>query len=824
MLRFITFISILAFTSLDIFADDIATLRQNCVACHGGITDGRKSVKGDFDITPLLKDGIQDRHTHDWVAVVEQLREKQMPPSDSQYKLTDPQRQAAIDAVYTTLDRGDIKERLLTPFEIANTYAIVFGLDREIYDPFQNLFFLENVDSAYPTINSPSLMSAAYLREIESGLDLTLDHAVGNGFARIAGINKKYRNQTQFEMRFKITGTTMDRTGLTYLAFIEKPKLPVDKDKIKNTANQEERNRLKAINGKAAAEHSKRIRETKNLDPIDLRMRGANRLTCKEYRTNLPIGRYRLTFTASALNRDLVKQVVETNRKGKTSRKGKGVDLGTFRELYGAKAGLAIRHGGVNGGPRGGAAAHSIPGKVIHYFEIEDDVINEYTCEFELAIPTQIEMDFVNGPWSSRLNRLNLGGQSGKEPDPDKYGLPCIRIHSKIVLERLGGPSGSNSQYQIAAGDTSSQLQRKLEPLASELSLDNTATGLASIQDRLDPSFSPEQRYVQALKWIAMSPSQLYVKYDPQDPVASARFLSYAFLKRHPGESFKASYRKFRSGTLNAADFASKIIEDPGFEEFLAIFARYWLENRTVLDETRFDVLDLNLPYGTETQHYLKLMFARNRPVLELVDSDFRMLSAPMASFYGMNADGLDRHVPKLVKTPGRGGLTHQANFFVARSDGVDPRPFSRAAWIVENAFGQRLSEPPGDINADQFVVSAKTLTFEERVKVHSQNKACISCHRKLDPIAFALNDYDTIGRITGTPNHEAKRKLTARLNGAGRTMARSFTRNLIAYSVGRDNNIHDMKTVETILDRTAQDGYRARDILAEILNAYFRS
>jgi len=114
-------------------------------------------------------------------------------------------------------------------------------------------------------------------------------------------------------------------------------------------------------------------------------------------------------------------------------------------------------------------------------------------------------------------------------------------------------------------------------------------------------------------------------------------------------------------------------------------------------------------------------------------------------------------------------------------------------------------------------------LTFEERVNVHSQNKACISCHRKLDPIAFALNDYDTIGRITGTPNHEAKRKLTARLNGAGRTMARSFTRNLIAYSVGRDNNIHDMKTIEAILDRTAKDGHRVRDILAALLDIYFK-
>ena len=93
-----------------------------------------------------------------------------------------------------------------------------------------------------------------------------------------------------------------------------------------------------------------------------------------------------------------------------------------------------------------------------------------------------------------------------------------------------------------------------------------------------------------------------------------------------------------------------------------------------------------------------------------------------------------------------------------------------------------------------------------------------------MDPIAFAVNDYDTIGRMTGTANNEAKQNLTAKLSTAHETMARSFTRNLIAFTIGRDTNIYDMKTVETILDKTAKDGHRVRDILAEILNAYFRS
>lgn len=802
-------------------AADLGALRQNCVACHGGVRDGKKVIKGDFDISEILRDGIRDRHSTEWVNIVEQIRDKEMPPSDSEYKLSDRQRKAVVAAVYEQLDRKDIPERLLTPFEIANTTAKLFGFDREIYDPFESLYFLENLDSAYPTIDSPGLMSAAYLREIEAGLDLALHQTVGNGFATIAPISKKAKNVKRHEMRFLITRTSIDRSSTVYLAFLNPPPLPIDPELIKETADEEKRKEYKAKNGKAAQERLANIWATRNTDILDMRIRGASRLSCKEYGTNLPIGRYRLTFTASALNRDLVKRIAEAAR-------AKGGDvavasaLQTYRELYHAKAGLAIRHGGINRSRRGGVATHSKSGKLLHYFEIEDNVESDYSCEVELTAPGQIEFEFVNGPWNERLNRLKLGKVSGRVQDPEDYPLPCIRIHSKIFLERVAGPLPS-SGYQIASGDTASSFDEKLRRLVSELSLDAHAVDLLSLREQLDEALSPEQHYMQAIKWITMSQEQLYVRYTEDDSAASTRFLSYALLKMHPDDRFKADCVRFRAGQLSASDWAKQIVSDPGFEDFLTLFAKHWLENRTQLDETKFSTVDLGLPFEQETVSYLQHLFHENRPVAELFTSDYRMLSAAMGSFYGLAAENLDRYEPRVVETPGKGGLLHQANFFVARSDGVDPRPFSRAKWIVENAFGNRLSEPPANINADQFVATSGAKTFEERVKIHAQSKACISCHKALDPIAFAVNDYDTLGRISGKLNHEAKEQLTARLRSADATMARSFARNLVAYVIGRDTNIYDMKTVDEILAKTSPTGYRVRDILAGVLHFYFQ-
>jgi hypothetical protein len=660
-------------------------------------------------------------------------------------------------------------------------------------------------------------MSSAYMREIESSLDLVLDRTVANGFSAISSLNKKYKDQTAFELRFVTTFTSEQRVPAIYQAYINrKPTVPHTKEAMQALNDKEKESVLKQENRKIADAFWKHIRATENIDQILVRKRGATRLACKEYGVNLPAGTYRLRFSARMLNRDLVKKVAETETKN--SKKG----VGSFRELHHAKAGLAIRHNGINHSRRGSLKANSKSGKLLHYFEIEDNVTKQYECEFELTTPGQIEMDFVNGPIFERLNRLNLGEQNTKGYKRDAYPLPYIAIDSTLLLERISGPT-AYSPYQLTPSETDAARMQKLNQLLVELSLTDRATELLAVYDRLDKSLTPEQKYVETLKWITMSQDQLYIRFDRNAPTARARFVSYALLKKHPDASFKADYTQFQAGRMTAQDFAQKIIRRPGFKDFLTIFAKYWLENRTQLDEKKFSEVDLKLPFEKETIDYLSNLFDKNRPVAELFTSDYRVLTAAMGSFYGISEQGLERYKAALVKTPGAGGLLHQANFFVAQSDGVDPRPFRRAKWILANVFGHDLREPPGDINAELFIANAETLTFEQRTVAHREVKSCRSCHEALDPIAFAVNDYDTIGRMTGTANNEAKQNLTAKLSTAHETMARSFTRNLIAFTIGRDTNIYDMKTIETILDKTAKDGHRVRDILEELLESYFK-
>ena len=212
-------------------------------------------------------------------------------------------------------------------------------------------------------------------------------------------------------------------------------------------------------------------------------------------------------------------------------------------------------------------ATHSKAGKLLHYFEIEDGSKEEYSCDIELSVPGQIEFDFVNGPWNDRLNRLNLAKVNGKNNRGEDFPLPCIRIYSKILLERIAAPSPS-SEFQLTADDTASSLDEKLRRLISELSLDAHEEELLAVREQLDEDLTPEGRYVQALKWLAMSQQQLYIRYSKDDPAAAARFLSYALLKRHPDKQFKAEHESFRAGKLSASAWAQRIVSDPGFEDF----------------------------------------------------------------------------------------------------------------------------------------------------------------------------------------------------------------------------------------------------------------
>ena len=149
--------------------------------------------------------------------------------------------------------------------------------------------------------------------------------------------------------------------------------------------------------------------------------------------------------------------------------------------------------------------------------------------------------------------------------------------------------------------------------------------------------------------------------------------------------------------------------------------------------------------------------------------------------------------------------------------------PFKRAKWISENIFNQKIPPPPNNISSDEFVSSKKLKTFKERTNAHAKSENCQSCHKILDPIAFAMHNFDTIGQRIKSQDTEAEVKLLQRVSVADKKMASAFTRQLISYIIGRETSVYDSCQIEKIIKRTANNKFLVSDILSEILSIYFK-
>jgi len=812
-----------AFAQTKAIDGPLKVLRANCLACHGGIADGAKLIKGEFDITPLLNDGMVPKHSAHWAKVTRMIGEREMPPEDSDYSLTDSDRKEIQSAVMARLNRKGIPERVLTTTEIRNTVSQVFDFNASVYDPFDKLAFITVPDARYETVDAGKLMTAAYLRELDAGLSATMHNVVNRGFVEFGiGVGRTGKREPPTRDLFFMDNKLL-RTAPVYLANVEGPVVLIDRLKEQlardlKDADARERKRIKdAFKANTRNAYEELAAEQKVV--VDLRIRDPEPLWEPNNKRNIAPGNYRLKFTARGINRDAVRREFLAASKGRKSRL-KHKDI--WEELLHNKMQLQVQWHGVTDSNRGRLIAGAQSGGPIATFEIEDEVEREFSCEIHSAHPFRLRMAWLNGPVNSRLERLNLGSISKQGKAGQDYKLPAIRITSVIRLERIDD-ARPEIPYSLANSASESQARQQLSALIDELSLDAHRKELLAAFENMPESRPLRERYLDGLKWILMSSQNLYLRYDEKFSDVSARFVSYSLLKQPPSESFKRGYREFHSGRLSAWDFTRMIVRSRGFQdEFVPTLLDGWLERWAELDEKKFDPIERGLAYDDESRIYLTHLFTENRPAKELFVSDYRFINAPLATFYRMN----DRPFPTSqftrIETPRAGGLLHQANFYISRSDGVDPRPFNRARWIVENAFGKTLSDPPGNINVDQFTASQAEMSFKERTNIHARNKVCASCHQQLDSVAFSMHNFDTLGRPVGEQDMEANLKLATRLTASHESMARSFTQNLISCIIGRAPNIFDTQVTDEIVTATRSRGHLATEILARIVEKYF--
>lgn len=273
------------------------------------------------------------------------------------------------------------------------------------------------------------------------------------------------------------------------------------------------------------------------------------------------------------------------------------------------------------------------------------------------------------------------------------------------------------------------------------------------------------------MKAVLVSPHFLYrIEEDPKNPndvrvISDFEFatrLSYFLWSSMPDEELfklaeKSELRK--PGVLDAQ--VKRMLKDPKAKALSENFAGQWLELRKLKtltpDKGYFPGWDdgLKLAMAREAEMYFEYIVQNDRSILEFLDSDYTFVNERLAKHYGIaNVSGADfRKVS--VSDGKRGGVVTMASTLTVTSNPTRTSPVKRGKWILENVLGTPPPPPAPDVPELPPTPQLKG-TLRQQMEQHRANPNCATCHAKLDPLGFGLENFDGIGGWRTQDNKQA--------------------------------------------------------------------
>ncbi|MET0279608.1 MAG: DUF1592 domain-containing protein [Steroidobacteraceae bacterium] len=363
-----------------------------------------------------------------------------------------------------------------------------------------------------------------------------------------------------------------------------------------------------------------------------------------------------------------------------------------------------------------------------------------------------------------------------------------------------------------------------------------------------------EQGIEAAVEAILVSPGFLFLR--EQDPPGSApgsvhpvseldfaaRLALFLWSSLPDDELLKlASAGKLRQpGTLEKQ--VARMLADPRALALTSNFAGQWLYLRN-LEHQRPDVLvfpafstRLRDAMKQETELFFSAVVRENRSVLEFIDSDYTFLNERLAAHYGI--DGVKGPAFRRVQlAPGsqRGGLLGQASILTVTSYANHTSVVKRGQWILTNLLSAPPPPPPPDVPALKATANGRVLNAREQLELHRADPVCSTCHSRIDPLGYALENFDAVG-VYRTQDNGSPLDVTAVMSDGTRLdglpglrkalldrkdeFTRAFTERLLTYALGRGVEAQDMPQVRTIARDAAQDGYRMQAVILGIVRS----
>jgi hypothetical protein len=762
-------------------------VQKNCVACHNG-----KVKSGDIDLSGSQTAKSFDENRDVWEKVVEKLKTKQMPPPAAPQPPVEQTKSvtAWLEAEFARQDRmvkpdpGRITARRLNRAEYNNTIRDLLGIDLK------------------PAENFPADEAAFGFDNISDALNLS------------PVLLEKYVDAAERAVRTALFGPERLKPSMIhYSAPVRIPTLPKDLFHYDETG-------LSTL-------HSMHVVHRFPVDgeyTFKLVLNGHRPNQSEPVHPSFWIdGKMIQKFEVDAT--DLEGQIVEVR-----TRVTAGDHLLSASQLR-PYHGLPPKYNGPDPSQRPPEPLITARGALT---EKDIETLRKYG--------TKIKTDRIEVRVDHRFESIDVGGPFNQVASASPESLRKV-----FVCGHATGKHTSACARTIVKDFAGRAFRRP----ATSQEIDQY-TGFVSLAQKQGDPF--EEGVATALQAILVSPNFLFrIERDrpalagrPGVPVSDyelASRLSYFLWSSTPDAELLrvASESRLKQPAVLSAQ-VRRMLRDAKSRALVENFAGQWLQFKNIdvmkPDLERFPVFDesLRLAMRRETELFIENIIREDGSVLEFLDANYTFLNERLARFYGIpGVTGPEFRRVDVSATNRGGGILSHGSILTVSSYSTRTSPVLRGKWILENLLNAPPPPPPPSVPALDDTKVGQAGTLRQQMEEHRKNPACASCHSRMDPLGFGLENFDAIGSwrtedgkfpvdasgaLPDGRSFKTPAELKALLKQEKEAFIRGLTEKLLTYALGRGVERFDRPVVAAITTRLPAHNYRFSQLVMEIVNS----
>jgi mono/diheme cytochrome c family protein len=281
-----------------------------------------------------------------------------------------------------------------------------------------------------------------------------------------------------------------------------------------------------------------------------------------------------------------------------------------------------------------------------------------------------------------------------------------------------------------------------------------------------------------------------------------------------------------------------RMLKDARASALVESFGGQWLQTRAleshIPERAAFKEFTdyTRMSMKKETELFFEHVLRADRPILDFLDGNYTFLNQRLAEFYQI--PGVKGHEFRKVDLTGsrRGGVLAQASVLTVTSYANRTSPVLRGKWVLENLLGAPPPPPPADVPSLDEKALGQLVSLREQLAKHRANPTCASCHARMDPLGFALESFDAIGRwrdkdgklaidpsgvLPDGRSFKGYEDFRGLLRADPGAFTECLTEKMLTYALGRGLERGDRKAVKEIAGQVAKDEYRFSSLVLGI-------